>query len=300
MSNKPLVTVITPSYNHAQYIEQAIESIAAQTYKKIEYFIVDDGSSDDSHELLTRLQKKYPSYIFEIHKENKGHIRISETVKKAKGEFICILSSDDWYLPEKIEKQVARFSQLDETWGIVHTNGFFFDEKSNETTLCSSLENVKEGSVLKELLERKFTIFPISPMYRKIALEKYQFLNEYKALGEGINLLIAQKFKLAFIDSPLAVMRKHDYNVGKKIVMMLNDSVGFKTYLFNHSDFPKNLQYLKPKILSFHRYIKGWEMIRILKMKKEGRKQLILAIKSNPRLIITQPRTLIGIIISFF
>ena len=120
---KPLVSVIMPSYNHAQYIETAIKSVLEQTYSNIELIINDDGSTDDTHNVL----KKYINddrIVVILNKENRNQaVVLNESIDISKGEYIGILPSDDWYLPKKIELQVEKFCNVSQKVGVVYGAG---------------------------------------------------------------------------------------------------------------------------------------------------------------------------------
>lgn len=101
----PKVSVIIPSYNHSKYITQAIQSVLNQTYQDFEIVIVDDGSSDNSVEVIRRFNDiRIRLFCFE---KNQGAcVAIKKLIEEAWGEYIALLNSDDAFLPEKLEKQV--------------------------------------------------------------------------------------------------------------------------------------------------------------------------------------------------
>ncbi|MFC1763136.1 glycosyltransferase family 2 protein [Planctomycetota bacterium] len=100
---KPLVSVIVPTYNRANIVCSAIESILAQTYQPLEIIVVDDGSTDETESVLRQYNKAI-TYV----KKNNGGVSSARNrgVAQAKGEIICFLDSDDLWLPEKTEIQV--------------------------------------------------------------------------------------------------------------------------------------------------------------------------------------------------
>jgi len=105
-SERPLVSVIIASYNHATYIEQSIESVLAQTYPNIELLVVDDGSKDDSVQRIQQLQNKH-GFSF-VAQANKGLSRtLNESIARARGALIAPFGSDDIMMPERIALQVA-------------------------------------------------------------------------------------------------------------------------------------------------------------------------------------------------
>lgn len=106
MNDRPMVSVIIASYNHAPYIEASILSVLAQTYPRIELLVVDDGSTDDSVERIRRLQEQYGFDFRE--QENQGLARtLNACVARARGSLIAPFGSDDVMLPERIAIQVS-------------------------------------------------------------------------------------------------------------------------------------------------------------------------------------------------
>jgi teichuronic acid biosynthesis glycosyltransferase TuaG len=101
---EPLVSVVIPTYNRASFLKQTIESVLNQTYKNIELIVVDDGSTDNTKDVISPYLHRI-QYIFT---ENKGpaHAR-NIGMKTSKGKYISLLDSDDEFLPFKIEAQVS-------------------------------------------------------------------------------------------------------------------------------------------------------------------------------------------------
>jgi glycosyltransferase involved in cell wall biosynthesis len=101
----PLVSVVMPAFNAARFIQRAIDSVLQQTYANIELIIIDDGSSDDTVPLLARLSA--PN-VTAISQENAGagHAR-NRGIEASRGTFIAYLDADDYWLPRKIERQIA-------------------------------------------------------------------------------------------------------------------------------------------------------------------------------------------------
>ena len=99
------VSIIIPVYNSAKYITQCIESVINQTYKNIEIIIIDDNSTDESIEIIKKIKDKRIKLI--SIKQNKGVANARNTgIKKATGDYICFLDSDDYWYKNKIEKQI--------------------------------------------------------------------------------------------------------------------------------------------------------------------------------------------------
>lgn len=110
-----MVSIVTPCYNSAQYIAGAIESVLSQTYPFWEMIIVDDCSTDETFEIISKYQKQEKRIRVYKMQTNSGTATVPRNygIEKAEGEFIAFLDSDDIWLPTKLEKQIALASEKD-------------------------------------------------------------------------------------------------------------------------------------------------------------------------------------------
>lgn len=104
---KGLVSVIIPVYNVEKYIDRTLQSVFAQTYKKIEIVLVDDQSVDKSAEIIKKYQEIHSEIVYYLQPKNMGagHAR-NKALELAKGQYVAFLDSDDVWKPDKIEKQL--------------------------------------------------------------------------------------------------------------------------------------------------------------------------------------------------
>lgn len=103
-----LVSIITPLYNASRYIAQMIESVQAQTYTNWELLIVDDGSTDDSLEIVVEFAKKDTRIKWSKAEKNGGAAKArNAALERAQGRYIAYLDADDLWYPEKLERQIA-------------------------------------------------------------------------------------------------------------------------------------------------------------------------------------------------
>jgi glycosyltransferase involved in cell wall biosynthesis len=109
VSSSPRVSVIIPTYNCAHYLPQAVESVLAQTYDNYELIVVDDGSTDNTQEIL----KPYRDRLrYSILQNNQGvSIARNRGIEMARGKLIAFLDADDWFLPDKLKAQVNYFDR---------------------------------------------------------------------------------------------------------------------------------------------------------------------------------------------
>ncbi|MBU2955617.1 glycosyltransferase [Marinobacter sp. F3R08] len=130
LNDKPLISIITPTYNRADFIAEAVQSVLDQTYQNFEHLIVDDGSNDNTREVLSPfLEDDRFKYFYQ---ENQGQsVARNLALKHARGDFICFLDSDNAWLPIHLESLLAAFQETPDV-DIVYGDGITIDEKGNE------------------------------------------------------------------------------------------------------------------------------------------------------------------------
>jgi glycosyltransferase involved in cell wall biosynthesis len=105
----PKTSVIMPAFNHAAFIAEAVESVFSQTEKDLELIVVDDGSTDNTLEILSKYRDRRLKVISQ---SNQGaHSAINHGLDEAAGDFFSILNSDDIYHPHRLEKAIARLEK---------------------------------------------------------------------------------------------------------------------------------------------------------------------------------------------
>ena len=107
MDDKDLVSIIMPSFNCGEFVEDTIRSVQAQTYQNWEIIFIDDYSTDDTIKIVTELQRKDSRIkLFQNHCNSGAAVSRNNALKEAKGKWIAFLDSDDLWEPTKLEKQV--------------------------------------------------------------------------------------------------------------------------------------------------------------------------------------------------
>jgi glycosyltransferase involved in cell wall biosynthesis len=118
------VTIITPSYNQAQFLERTIRSVLAQTYPNIEYFVIDGGSTDGSVDIIRKYEGQLAGWVSE---KDKGQTdAINKGFARANGEIIAWLNSDDTYEPEAVARAVA-YLEAHPRVGLVYADAMFIN-----------------------------------------------------------------------------------------------------------------------------------------------------------------------------
>lgn len=169
--NQSLVSIITPTYNHEKYIQECIESVINQTYSNWEMIIVNDGSLDNTEEIILEIAKN-DIRIKYFKQENIGLYRLSETynfaLERSTGDFIAILEGDDYWYPSYLSSQLEFFKNesVDFTWckaNVVNDNKDILTHYPK--TFNYSIFNNPCSSVIQTLLI-DFP-FPLSWIFRK-------------------------------------------------------------------------------------------------------------------------------------
>jgi len=125
MIEKPLVSIVTPSYNQAPYLEETIRSVLGQTYDRIEYILIDGGSTDGSLEIIQKYAHKFSYWVSE---KDKGQTdAINKGFAAAHGSILAWLNSDDMYQPDAVSEAVAYLSGHPQV-GMVYGDLDFIDE----------------------------------------------------------------------------------------------------------------------------------------------------------------------------
>jgi glycosyltransferase involved in cell wall biosynthesis len=210
-SDLPLVTIGVLSYNYAQYIIDALNSLLQQTYLNIELIIVDDASSDNSRVLIEewiRQNNIHCTYI--MNEENLGITKVSNIiVNKAKGKYLSLFATDDLMLPEKIARQVEILEQAGEEYGMCYSNVDTMDEEGKSLgPFIKSSFNKLEGDVLEAYVFNQLSFATPSALIRKSVYERVG-LYEERILIEDYNfwLRVFACYKVNCCDYPCLAYR---------------------------------------------------------------------------------------------
>lgn len=212
---KPLVSVIIPTYKRTAYLKLTLDSIQNQTFQDFEVIVVDDGTPTEENRLLCEQYEK----VQYIKIENSGGPAKPRNlgVQKAKGKYIAFVDDDDIWLPTKLEKQVAILEQNTD-FGLVHGCCEIIDVNGVlQNRIIGRLRNVldKHGNVKEKMIGRWTVMMPTS-FVRKEIIDKVGFFNEnMPAAGEDTEFWARCSFETHFyyLDEPLVHYRMHQNNI---------------------------------------------------------------------------------------
>ena len=126
-----LVSVIIPTYNASKFIDITVNSVHRQTYSNFELIIIDDGSTDDTEEIVKKYLLDERVKYFKIKNGGVSNAR-NYGAMMSKGEYLCFLDADDFFLPNNLKEKVDVLNS-DESIGLVHADILMVDEEGNET-----------------------------------------------------------------------------------------------------------------------------------------------------------------------
>lgn len=150
MTDKPLVSVIVPTYNRAHILHNALNSLLEQSYNNIEIIVVDDGSTDDTAELINRYNNDHIKYFFQ---QNTGQAGARNTgLRHATGDIVASLDSDDIWYPNFLEKCVKKLvtDDLDfvfANWDQEDKDGKLWDFLSKDVYISPYFHKMENGWV---------------------------------------------------------------------------------------------------------------------------------------------------------
>jgi glycosyltransferase involved in cell wall biosynthesis len=209
-----LVSVIIPAFNAAAHIRQTLNSVLAQTYQEIEVIVVDDGSSDATSAIIEEFVAR--DSRFQLVRQSNAGVGAARNaaIRSARGKYVAPLDADDFWVPEKLEKQVARMEQCGNETGMVYCWSTLIDKDgkrvgfSHPYTLEGRLRHVL---VLKNLIGNAS-----APLFRAAALERVG-LYSTRAEQEGaqgcedwdLALRIAEIFSVRVVPECLVAYRQN-------------------------------------------------------------------------------------------
>lgn len=207
----PTVSVIIPNYNYGRFLREAIESVLAQTYPCREIIVVDDGSTDNSLEILAAYEK---DKVKVIRQKNCGvGAARNAGVKASSGDLVAFLDADDIWLPEKLEKQVSIF-QSDPEIGLVSCGMQEFDMQGNIINYQKSQVGWLSASVVA--FETELIVSGSAVIIRRNVFNKISGFDEREELHPSEDLefffRVSRICKIGFAQDVLVRYRNHGNN----------------------------------------------------------------------------------------
>lgn len=206
-----LVSVVVPAYNQCDYLREALQSALGQTHRELEVIVVDDGSTDGTKAVCESFQDPRLHYVYQRNDGTRGIGARNQALMLARGEWIAPLDQDDRWAADKIERQLARASEMaaaGQAVGAVFCPVEFIDEHG-QPTRRQAAEELPEGEVFHALLERN-RYFVSAGMFKRELLGAAGLPHESCGLADwALWLGVARHTRVAVVREHLAEYREH-------------------------------------------------------------------------------------------
>lgn len=209
-----MISVIIPTYNRGKTLPRAIDSVLNQTHSDFELIIVDDGSKDDTENIVKNIKDHRITYL--KHEVNSGGpARPKNTgIKKSKGNYIAFLDSDDEWMPEKLEKQLKKFNDGSDNLAIVGCDVLDINQENGRESVYTIPRSSKDKS-LRMILKKCFIHSTSSVLIKARLLNKVGNFDEKMEVSEDWDLWIRilKSYSFDFVPEPLFMYYIHDDNI---------------------------------------------------------------------------------------
>jgi glycosyltransferase involved in cell wall biosynthesis len=197
-----LVSIITPSFNQARYLEATIQSVLSQGYAPIEYILIDGASTDGSVDIIRKHKDRFAYWVSE--KDNGQAEAINKGLVRAKGEIVAWLNSDDYYLPKTISEVVKAFEENPDIL-MVYGDVLAVDEQGQTINVLKYRQLSFEDLLCFQIIGQP------SVFFRRAALEKAGLLDAslHFLLDHHLWIRIAQQGKILHVPQIWSAARYH-------------------------------------------------------------------------------------------
>ncbi len=224
----PLVSVIVPTYNYARYISETLENLRAQTYARWECIVVDDGSTDDTEEVVRRFAEREPRISYVRQQNQRQSVAKNNALARINGQYVQFLDADDLIEPRKFERQVEFLESHPETDIVYGTMRYFITGREGDL-LYSIIGEDKPWmpelsgtgrELLRALLVTNIMVIN-SPLVRRAAIDE---VGEFDAVLPPVEdwdywircALAGRRFEFRDMEETRALVRSHPASSSKQ------------------------------------------------------------------------------------
>ena len=227
MKDYGLVSIITPSYNSSSFITETIEGILKQTYSNWELLITDDCSTDNSIEIINQyVHQDSRIKLLKLDKNSGAGVCRNKSIEAAKGRYIAFCDSDDVWMPQKLEKQLAFMEKMD--CALSYSSYMQMDEDGNESGIVVCNKKITFAS-----LKRDCGIGCLTAIYDTQKVGKMYMSSIRKRQDWGLWLEILAKCKVAYgLKEPLAYYRLRNGSISNNKLNLVKHNINvYRTIL---------------------------------------------------------------------
>jgi glycosyltransferase involved in cell wall biosynthesis len=238
------VSIVITCYNYGQFLIDAVESALGQTFTDFEIIVIDDGSTDNTPNVITKYSSD--SRVHYVRQQNLGQPKAKNRgIAESGGEFVAFLDADDIWMPDKLERQMQLFSNP--AVGVVYSRRHWIDPEGciidgNERTL-------RRGNVLDYIFVDNFVCFSSSVVRKRLLLEVGGF-DESLPMGIDYDLWIrlAARCRFDFVNGPLVKYRSGHANLSKNIRLRYDCAKSIMNKALADPEICKKLSWWVPRL----------------------------------------------------
>ena len=278
----PKVSVVMPAYNFGRFLGEAIQSVLDQTFEDFEVIVVDDGSTDNTKEVVSSFPDTRVRYIYQ---ENRGVSAAQNVgISASRGEYIAFLGADDIWLPQKLELQ-ERAMDSNPQAGVVYSDLYYLDSATGIVT-GTFFQQLKfpppRGRVLNWFTQQFFG-HPSTLLVRRDVFARVGMFDEALSGAEDNDMLfrIASHFEFEVICEPLIKYRRHASQVTQQTQIRLGPYIAYLHKAIQFPDLNKQMRARLRRSLAVQHFRYGRLLIRRGQLSR-GAWEMLSSIKAHP------------------
>ncbi len=213
--NHPLVSIVCLCHNQARFVSEALHSVFSQTYPNIQLIVVDDASTDNSVAVISEFKSAHPEMEVIFLTNNAGNCKaFNKALALVRGDYVIDFAADDILMPDRVQKQVDFFSNLDAAYGVVFTDATYVNEngrvvKNHYEDLARKklVKTIPQGDVYRFIIDRYFISSPTMMVRRQVfhELKGYDEALSYEDFDFWVRS--SRIFKYGFLNERLTQVR---------------------------------------------------------------------------------------------
>lgn len=230
----PRVSIIVPTYNRSTFLQDAFNSVLAQTYTDWEVVLVDDGSTDQTRSIVRAVAPAFGGRLHYVYQSNHGLPAARNTaIRHAKGDLLALLDSDDMWLPRRLELGV-RLMDSDSGIGLVHGKVARIDDHGAFIEYPPSPpRKYLTGRMARHIYTRRAHLLCPTILFRKECISRVGFFDESPIMAPTCDrdmwFRIAEHYRIAYIDEVIARYRISGDSMSRNLDRMLTSAAAFIT-----------------------------------------------------------------------
>lgn len=227
------ISVIIPFYSGRRWLNEALESVFAQTLLPDEIIVVNDGSNENIDSLVSKFKDK----VKFIHQDNRGAANArNHGIKLSTGKYIAFLDSDDLWRPQKLEMQIKHMKENNLVWS--HCPYEVFDDRTGQ--IIKKIDNLETVGMMFPRLLARCKIGTLCVMIKRECLtDKMMIFNEKMRQGQDYCFwnVLGRKYELGNVGESLVLVRNHSNNIANNVMAQLKSKSMMYDYLIQHHDY---------------------------------------------------------------